>query len=119
MSGIGSNIIGPNTPNTPKREISMTNKIVIQNNNNITGNENGEENNNNNNNINKSKKPAPLNLELLENDNNDIGGAYPPFFGTGDNLGPLGTKQSVNSPANIFKLSPTSPFIPRFPDKAA
>ena len=116
MSGIGSNIIGPNTP---KREISMTNKIVIQNNNNITGNENGEENNNNNNNINKSKKPAPLNLELLENDNNDIGGAYPPFFGTGDNLGPLGTKQSVNSPANIFKLSPTSPFIPRFPDKAA
>ena len=118
MSGIGSNIIGPNTPNTPKREISMTNKIVIQNNNNITGNENGEENNNNNN-INKSKKPAPLNLELLENDNNDIGGAYPPFFGTGDNLGPLGTKQSVNSPANIFKLSPTSPFIPRFPDKAA
>ena len=119
MSGIGSNIIGPNTPNTPKREISMTNKIVIQNNNNITGNENGEENNNNNNNINKSKKPAPLNLELLENDNNDIGGAYPPFFGTGDNFGPLGTKQSVNSPANIFKLSPTSPFIPRFPDKAA
>jgi len=119
MSGIGSNIIGPNTPNTPKREISMTNKIVIQNNNNITGNENGEENNNNNNNINKSKKPAPLNLELLENDNNDIGGAYPPFFGTGDNLGPLGTKQSVNSPANIFKLSPTSPFIPRFPDKAS
>ena len=118
MSGIGSNIIGPNTPNTPKREISMTNKIVIQNNNNITGNENGEENNNNNN-INKSKKPAPLNLELLENDNNDIGGAYAPFFGTGDNLGPLGTKQSVNSPANIFKLSPTSPFIPRFPDKAA
>ena len=119
MSGIGSNIIGPNTPNTPKREISMTNKIVIQNNNNITGNENGEVNDNNNNNINKSKKPAPLNLELLENDNNDIGGAYPPFFGTGDNLGPLGTKQSVNSPANIFKLSPTSPFIPRFPDKAA
>ena len=46
-----------------------------------------------------------------------IGGGYPPFFGNGDNLGPLGTKQSVNSPANIFKLSPTSPFIPRFPDK--
>ena len=42
MSGIGSGMIIPNTPNTPKREISMTNKIVIQNNN-ITGNENGEE----------------------------------------------------------------------------
>ena len=39
MSGIGTGIILPNTPNTPKREISMTNKIVIQNNN-ITGNEN-------------------------------------------------------------------------------
>ena len=90
----------------------MTNKIVIQNNN-ITGNENGEENNEGNN---KIKKPAPLNMEFIENENNDIGGGYPPFFG-GDNIGPLGTKQSVNSPANIFKLSPTSPFIPRFPDK--
>ena len=106
-------MIGPNTPNTPKREISMTNKIVIQNNN-ITGNENADENNN----VNKSKKPAPLNLELLENDNNDMGGVgFNPFFGGGDNLGPLGTRQSLNSPANIFKLSPTSPFIPRFPDK--
>ena len=115
MSGIGGPIIGPNTPNTPKREISMTNKIVIQNNN-ITGNQNFDENNNVNN-INKSKKPAPLNLEFIDNDNNDIGGGYPPFFGVGDNLGPLGTRQSLNSPANIFKLSPTSPFIPRFPDK--
>ena len=116
MSGIGGPMIGPNTPNTPKREISMTNKIVIQNNN-ITGNENGDENNNMNN-VNKSKKPAPLNLELLDNDNNDIGaGGFNPFFGGGDNLGPLGTRQSLNSPANIFKLSPTSPFIPRFPDK--
>ena len=116
MSGIGGPMIGPNTPNTPKREISMTNKIVIQNNY-ITGNENGDENNNMNN-VNKSKKPAPLNLELLDNDNNDIGaGGFNPFFGGGDNLGPLGTRQSLNSPANIFKLSPTSPFIPRFPDK--
>ena len=116
MSGIGGPMIGPNTPNTPKREISMTNKIVIQNKN-ITGNENGDENNNMNN-VNKSKKPAPLNLELLDNDNNDIGAAgFNPFFGGGDNLGPLGTRQSLNSPANIFKLSPTSPFIPRFPDK--
>ena len=112
MSGIGSGIMIPNTPNTPKREISMTNKIVIQNNN-ITGNENGEENNEGNN---KIKKPAPLNMEFIENENNDIGGGYPPFFG-GDNIGPLGTKQSVNSPANIFRLSPTSPFIPRFGDK--
>ena len=115
MSGIGSGIILPNTPNTPKREISMTNKIVIQNNN-ITGNENGEENIDMNN-INKTKKPAPLNMDFIENENNDIGGGYPPFFGVGDNLGPLGTKQSVNSPANIFRLSPTSPFIPRFGDK--
>ena len=112
MSGIGSGIMLPNTPNTPKREISMTNKIVIQNNN-ITGNENGEENND----MNKIKKPAPLNMEFIENENNDIGGGYPPFFGVGDNIGPLGTKQSVNSPANIFRLSPTSPFIPRFGDK--
>ena len=112
MSGIGSGIMLPNTPNTPKREISMTNKIVIQNNN-ITGNENGEENND----VNKIKKPAPLNMEFIENENNDIGGGYPPFFGVGDNIGPLGTKQSVNSPANIFRLSPTSPFIPRFGDK--
>ena len=115
INPMGGPIIGPNTPNTPKREISMTNKIVIQNNN-ITGNENVDENNNLSN-INKSKKPAPLNLEFIDNDNNDIGGGYPPFFGVGDNLGPLGTKQSLNSPANIFKLSPTSPFIPRFPDK--
>ena len=112
MSGIGTGIILPNTPNTPKREISMTNKIVIQNNN-ITGNENGEENND----VNKIKKPAPLNMDFIENENNDIGGGYPPFFGVGDNIGPLGTKQSVNSPANIFRLSPTSPFIPRFGDK--
>ena len=112
MSGIGSGMIIPNTPNTPKREISMANKIVIQNNN-ITGNENGEENND----VNKIKKPAPLNMEFIENENNDIGGGYPPFFGVGDNIGPLGTKQSVNSPANIFRLSPTSPFIPRFGDK--
>ena len=115
MSGMGSGIILPNTPNTPKREISMTNKIVIQNNN-ITGNENGEENIDMNN-INKTKKPAPLNMDFIENENNDIGGGYPPFFGVGDNIGPLGTKQSVNSPANIFRLSPTSPFIPRFGDK--
>ena len=104
-------MIPPNTPNTPKREINMANKIVIQNNN-ITGNENNDSNN-----INKSKKPAPLNMEFIENDGNDIGSAYPPFFGGGDNIGPLGTRQSINSPANIFKLSPTSPFIPRFTDK--
>ena len=104
-------MIPPNTPNTPKREINMANKIVIQNNN-ITGNENNDANN-----INKSKKPAPLNMEFIENDGNDIGSAYPPFFGGGDNIGPLGTRQSINSPANIFKLSPTSPFIPRFTDK--
>ena len=94
-------MIPPNTPNTPKREINMANKIVIQNNN-ITGNENNDSNN-----INKSKKPAPLNMEFIENDGNDIGSAYPPFFGGGDNIGPLGTRQSINSPANIFKLSPT------------
>ena len=105
-------MIPPNTPNTPKREINMANKIVIQNNN-ITGNENNDSNN-----INKSKKPAPLNMEFIENDGNDIGSAYPPFFGGGDNIGPLGTRQSINSPANIFKLSPTSPFIPRFTDKS-
>ena len=116
MGGIGGQMMGNNTPNTPKREINMANKIVIQNNNNIAGNEIVEENNDINN-LNKSKKPAPLNMEFIENENNDIGGGYPPFFGVGDNIGPLGTKQSLNSPANIFNLSPTSPFIPRFTDK--
>ena len=96
---------GLNTPNTPKREINMTNKIVIQNNNSLYANENGD-------NINKSKKPEALNMDLIQNSTNDIGGAYPPFFGVGDNFGPLGTKQSINSPAEIFKLSPKSAFIP-------
>ena len=53
-------------------------------------------------------------MELIENSTNDIGGGYPPFFGVGDNFGPMGTKQSVNSPINIFKLSPKSAFIPGY-----
>ena len=69
---------GLNTPNAPKREINMTNKILIQNNNNLYVNDNGD-------NINKSKKPEALNMELIQNTSNDIGGGYPPFFGVGDN----------------------------------
>ena len=101
---------GLNTPHTPKREISMTNKILIQNNNNNNLYENGKGDNINN----KSKKLEALNMELIENSTNDIGGGYPPFFGVGDNFGPMGTKQSVNSPINIFKLSPKSAFIPGY-----
>ena len=90
-------------PQTPKREISMTNKIIIQNNNN-------SENINENSNF-ISKKPPELNLDIIQNENNDIGLEYPPFIGMGDNQGPLFTKQSINTPNNIFRLSPTTCFI--------
>ena len=103
MGGMGGPMM---TPITPKREISMTNKIVIQNNNNNDGIENLNENSNF-----ISKKPPELNMDIIQNDNNDIGYGYPSFMG--DNPGPLYTKQSINSPANIFKLSPTTCFIPK------
>ena len=102
------------TPNTPKREINLQNKIVIQNNN-INDGENTD--------INilqeKSKKPAALNLEIIDNYNTENNTGYPiyPLFGTNENIGSSVAKQMV-TPAHIFNLSPTSPFIPRnFGDK--
>ena len=97
------------TLNTPKREINLQNKIVIQNNNNFYEREII------NNIPEKSKKPAALNLEIIDNYNNDNISGYPtyPFFGGNENMGSSVAKQMVTSPANIFNLSPTSPFIPR------
>ena len=98
------------TPNTPKKEINLSNKILIQNNSEKESNDIKilQE---------KSKKPADLNLELIENDNNDnynynSSPTYPLFPGN-ENIGSSLGKQIINSPANIFNLSPTSCFIPR------
>ena len=101
------------TPNTPKREINLQNKIVIQNNSNITGTENNDgvfiqqE---------KFKKPESLNMDYIENYNNEnINNAYPtyPVFGGNDNSGSSIAKQVITSPSNIINLSPTSAFIPK------
>ena len=102
------------TPNTPKREINLQNKIVIQNNSNISCTDNNEGN------IfqQKSKKPAALNMEFIENYNNEnSNNPYPtyPNFGGNDNMGSSLAKQIITSPANIFNLSPTSPFMPKPP----
>ena len=102
------------TPNTPKREINLQNKIVIQNNSNISCTDNNEGN------IfqQKSKKPAAINMEFIENYNNEnSNNPYPtyPNFGGNDNMGSSLAKQIITSPANIFNLSPTSPFMPKPP----
>ena len=100
------------TPNTPKREINLQNKILIQNNSNII---NGD-----NHNIQENiKKPNALNMDLIDNYNNENNNGYPvyPIFGGNENIGSNVAKQ-MTTPANIFNLSPTSPFIPRnFGDK--
>ena len=100
------NIYNPLTPNTPKREINLQNKIVIQNNNNINGEEiignNLQE---------KFKKPTELNLDIIENNENNNGYPNFPFFT--ENMGGSVAKQIITTPANFFNLSPTSPFIPR------
>ena len=107
------------TPNTPKREINLQNKIVIQNNSNISCNDYTDGNYLQE----KCKKPAELNMEFIENYNNEnSNNPYPtyPIFGGNDNIGSSLAKQTMNSPANIFNLSPTSPFMPKPPygDKA-
>ena len=107
---------GMRTPNTPKREINLKNKILIQNNNNINGDENVDRNNIHDNN----KKPPELNLDLIDTCNNDNSNIYPnySFFGTNENNCSSVAKQMIVTPANMFNLSPTSPFIPRgFGDK--
>ena len=99
------------TQKTPKKEVILKNKILIQNNN-MNGNENINSNNIQENNI---KKPAALNMDLIENYNNETNNQYPafPFFGVNENNGSSVAKQMITTPANIFNLSPTSPFIPR------
>ena len=96
---------------TPKKEVILKNKILIQSNN-INGDENINSNNIQENN---SKKPAALNMDLIENYNNETNNQYPgyPFFGSNENNGSSVAKQIISTPANIFNLSPTSPFIPR------
>ena len=104
------------TPNTPKKEINLQNKILIQNNNNI----NDDENNDDNNIQEKSKKPTALNLDIINNFNNENNNAYTgySFFGGNEMMSSSIAKQNIPTPANIFNLSPTSPFIPRiFGDK--
>ena len=99
------------TQKTPKKEVILKNRILIQNNNYINGDENINSNNLQENNI---KKPAALNMDLIENYNNETTNQYPgyPYFGVNENNGSSVAKQ-IPTPANIFNLSPTSPFIPR------
>ena len=99
------------TPTTPTREITLTNKIIVQNNNNISNDENR-------NNINlfpekEIKKPEPLNMQYIENYNNENNHFFP-----GNENPILNSTSNKMNPANIFNLSPTSPFIPTtFGDK--
>ena len=98
------------TPKTPKKEINLENKIVIHNNIDNINNINETENNDATNIEEKSKKPPALNMELIDNYNNENNGSptYPLFPGS-----IAMDRQMVNSPVNIFNLSPTSPFIPK------
>ena len=98
------------TPKTPKKEINLENKIVIHNNIDNINNINETENSDAINIEGKSKKPPALNMELIDNYNNENNGSptYPLFPGS-----IAMDRQMVNSPVNIFNLSPTSPFIPK------
>ena len=97
-------------PKTPNNEMNLENKILIHNNSGNVNHTNEIEVNNAFNTEENSKKPAPLNMEFIDNYNNEINSSpiYPLFPGS-VNMG----RQMINSPVNIFKLSPTSPFIPK------
>jgi len=98
------------TPKTPNNELNLENKIIIHNNSSNINNTNEIEVHNAYNTEENSKKPAPLNMELIDNYNNEINGSpTSPLFPGSGNMG----RQMINSPVNIFKLSPTSPFIPK------
>jgi len=60
------------------------------------------------------EKPAELNMDFIDNYNIENNNTYPtyPFFGGNENMGSSVAKQTIPTPANIFNLSPTSPFIP-------
>ena len=96
--------------NTPKKEINLENKIVIHDNINNINNINEIESNYDTNLEEKSKKPLALNMELIDNYNNENNESptSPLFPGSG-----IMDRPMINSPVNIFNLSPTSPFIPR------
>ena len=85
--------------NTPTR-ITLENKIIVQNNSNIINSE-----------VNNIKKPEPLNMEYIENYNNE--NISTNLFVGNENVNLNSTtNKMVQTPANIFNLSPTSPFIP-------
>ena len=87
-------------PNTPTREITLENKIIVQNNNNISNSV-----------TNNIKKPEALNLEYIENYNNE--NISTNLFVGNENVNLNSTTNKMaQTPANIFNLSPTSPFIP-------
>lgn len=94
------------TPTTPNREINLTNKIIVQNNNNIN-NINNIENTTNISAEKGNKKPEPLNMQYIENYNENI-----PFLSGNENTNLNSTINKMN-PSDIFNLSPTSPFIPK------
>ena len=86
--------------NTPTREINLENKIIVHNNNNIS-----------NSGVNNIKKPEALNLEIIENYNNE--NISTNLFVGNENVNLNSTtNKMVQTPANPFNLSPTSPFIP-------
>ena len=93
-----SNII-----NTPKKEINLQDKIVIQNNNNMNDVE-----------VKMPKKKPTLNMEFIDNYNNNENNISPTFpFFTNPNGGSSIPRQIIPTPMNMFNLSPSSPFIPR------
>ena len=85
---------------TPTREINLENKIIVHNNSNIS-----------NSGVNNIKKPEALNMEYIENYNNE--NISTNLFVGNENVNLNSTtNKMVQTPANIFNLSPTSPFIP-------
>ena len=99
-----NNFINQNnlSPITPNREITLQNKIIVQNNSNIISSD-----------TNKIKRPAPLNLEYIENYNNENVNINPFFVGNENINLNSATNKMINNATNIFNLSPTSPFIPK------
>lgn len=90
------------SPNTPTREINLENKIIVQNNNNIS-----------NSGTNNIKKPEALNMDYIENYNNE--NISTNLFPGNENVNLNSTTNKMaKTPANIFNLSPTSPFIPNY-----
>ena len=93
-------------PNTPKKGINLEKKIVIQSNINSI---NEIEKNDDTNIEEKSKKPPALNIDFIDNYNENIESITSPLFSGNEEI----DKQFINSPENLFNLSPTCPFIPR------